>query len=77
VEVHTIIPALKRLRQEAPEFKASLGYIASSRAAWATSEILSQKTDTKKKKRRKRIGHTVGKKYPSAHHLPLNSPLQR
>jgi hypothetical protein len=31
-----IIPALRRLRQEDGEFKASLGYIVSSRAAWAT-----------------------------------------
>jgi hypothetical protein len=32
----TIILALERLRQEDGKFEASLGYIASSRQAWAT-----------------------------------------
>jgi uncharacterized phage-associated protein len=31
-----IIPALWRLRKEDHEFEVSLGYIASSRSAWAT-----------------------------------------
>jgi hypothetical protein len=31
-----VIPALKRLRQENLELKGSLGYIVSSRPAWAT-----------------------------------------
>jgi hypothetical protein len=40
VVVHTLIPALGRLRQKDQEFKASLGFIAKQ---------LSQKSKTKKK----------------------------
>jgi hypothetical protein len=31
-----IIPALRKLRYEDHKFEASLGYIVSSRASWAT-----------------------------------------
>jgi hypothetical protein len=34
IVVTSIIPALRRLRQEDLEFKASLGYIESLRPAW-------------------------------------------
>jgi len=33
---HLVIPGLGRLNQEYDEVKASLGYVASSRPAWAT-----------------------------------------
>jgi hypothetical protein len=45
---HTsVIPALRRWRQEDCEFEASLGYIANSRPVWA---ILQYKKKKKKKK---------------------------
>jgi hypothetical protein len=34
--VTPVIPALRRLRQEDPEFESSLGYVASSRPTWDT-----------------------------------------
>jgi hypothetical protein len=39
-----VIPAVRMLRQEKHKFKASLGYIASSRTAWMHNENLSQET---------------------------------
>jgi hypothetical protein len=38
---HTsVIPALRRLKQEDYEFKASLGYRGHSRLAWETLQVL-------------------------------------
>jgi hypothetical protein len=34
--VTLVIPVLQKLRQEGSEFEDTLGYIASSRSAWAT-----------------------------------------
>jgi hypothetical protein len=34
----SVIPALRRKRQEDEEFEASLGYIVNSRPGWATEQ---------------------------------------
>jgi hypothetical protein len=62
VVTNTVILALKKLRWEDLEFKASLGYIASLRLPWLHSETLSQKKN--------KNGRCFQVSYPFTRHCP-------
>jgi hypothetical protein len=70
----SVIPALRRLRQEDHKFKTSFNYIWSSRPAWTTYETLLQK------KRKNVIPLTIAlKKHTHTHthkHINLTKHAQ-
>jgi hypothetical protein len=61
--IHMLCQHLGEGSQKDQKFKVSLGYVASSKPAWATQEPISKK----KKKKKVQIFFHPGEKYPSLH----------